>query len=215
MLTSIEKLQRWILSGGATIMLILLIKFAIDFTAEMSLLLAAPLWLLVLAALVTAFWNLSDSRISRFAPITSRLRLLLLAAIPLAFFASSLDCTGLSVTGCAPYCTFIKTIWIPLIAIACAAYFVTARGWLLILISLMAIVPLAPHCVCYNVGNGWWIERLGASPVCYVWGYGVSVVSIGGLLNARRAWLSLLICGAIICGALTFFVAHHYFHFPW
>jgi hypothetical protein len=215
MLTSIEKLHRWVLLAGIIITAILLIKFAIDFGEGMSILLAVPLWLLVAAALTTALWNIFDSRLGRHTPVSNGSRSLLLAAIPLAFFASSLDCTGLSVTGCAPFCTFIKTVWVPLIAILCAAYFIIGRAWLLALISLMSIAPLVPHCTCYNPGNGWWIERMGASPVCYVWGYAVSVISTGGLINARRSWPSLLISGAIVCGALGFFVGHHYFHFPW
>lgn len=212
-MTSSYKLQPWVLGAGLLFSALLLVRFAIDFTAETSLLLAAPFWLLVLAALAVGLTNLvtgpgpnSPSKASRIA---------LLAAIPLAFFASSLDCTGLSAAGCSPYCTFIKTVWVPLIAIAAAAYFFTGRDWLLLLIPAMSLVPLAPHCVCYNVGNGWWIERLGASPVCYSWGSVVSVMSVGALRVSRRAWPTLLVCGAIIGGALSFFVGHHYFHFPW
>jgi hypothetical protein len=178
-------------------------------------LLAAPFWLLALVALGVGLSNLFLMRPGHTASLSKRSRLLLLAAIPLAFFASSLDCTGLSLMGCSPYCTFIKTIWAPLIAIACGAYFFVARGWLLFAISLMSYATLVPHCLCYNLGNGWWIERLGASPVCYAWGFVASVISIGALLYARRAWPSLVISGAIIGGATGFFVTHHYFHFPW
>ena len=192
---------------------LLLGRFAIDFTTEASLLLAAPFWALVFAALAVALSNLVGR--PRQNPIPKLTRIFLLAAMPLAFLASSLDCTGLSVTGCTPFCTFVKTVWIPLIVIACAAYFFIERDWLLLLISLMSFVPLAPHCVCYNPGNGWWIERIGASPVCYAWGFVVSVLSVGALGKARRAWPTLLINGVIIGGALSFFVAHHYFHFPW
>jgi hypothetical protein len=192
---------------------LLLVRFALDFTAEASLLLAGPFWALVLAALAVGLSNLIGG--PRSNPLPKLTRIFLLAAMPLAFFASSLDCTGLSVMGCSPFCTFVKTIWIPLIVIACAVYFCTEREWLLLLISLMAFVPLVPHCVCYNAGNGWWIERIGASPVCYAWGFVVSVMSVSALRSSRSAWPTLLISGAIIGGALSFFVAHHYFHFPW
>jgi hypothetical protein len=117
--------------------------------------------------------------------------------------------------GCTPFCTFIKTIWIPLMAIVSAAYFFKERGWVLLMLSVMSFAPLVPHCACYNVGNGWWIEKLGASPVCYGWGFAASIVSIGALRRRKRTWPSLLVCGAIIFGAAGFFVAHHYFHFPW
>jgi hypothetical protein len=76
-------------------------------------------------------------------------------------------------------------------------------------------VPLAPHCLCFNPGNGWWIERLGASPTCYAWGFVVSLIALSALGAGKRAWPSLLVNGAIIGGATAFFVGHHYFHFPW
>src|SRR6185503_3459102 len=99
---------------------VLLIQFAIDFSHEMRWWLVAPFWLLVVGALVVATRNVvgsvtpplsKETRIRRFE------RELLLAAIPLSFFASSLDCSGLSAEGCTPFCTFIKLIWIPLIAL--------------------------------------------------------------------------------------------------
>ena len=139
----------------------------------------------------------------------------LLAAIPLAFLASSLDCTGLDLKGCTPYCTFIKLAWIPLITFACAAYFFAGRRWLLTALAVMAFVPLAPHCVCYNVANAWWIDRLGASPVCYAWGLTVSVIAVGALARGASARASLAVCYGIIAGAAGFFITHHYFHFPW
>jgi hypothetical protein len=212
-LTSSNKLQAWVLSAGLLFSAVLLVKFAIDFAAETTPLLAAPFWLMVIAALAVGLANL----IARPRPgtLSGAERALMLAAIPLAFLASSLDCTGLSVEGCSPYCTFTKTIWIPLIAIVSAVYFFIGRDWLLLVISVMSFAPLVPHCVCFNPGNGWWIERIGASPVCYAWGFVVSVISVGALHKARRAWPALLISGAITGGALSFFVAHHYFHFPW
>ena len=50
----------------------------------------------------------------------------------------------------------------------------------------MSFVPLVPHCVCYNVGNAWWIDRLGASPVCYGWGFVVTMLSLSCLQQRRE-----------------------------
>lgn len=208
-----RKLQPWLLCAGLCLSALLLVRFAIDFTAETNLLLGAPFWLLVIAALGVCVWNLAAG--PRANPLPKVSRILLLAAMPLAFVASSLDCTGLSVEGCSPYCTFVKAAWVPTIAVVCVIYFFTGRDWLLLALSAMSFVTLAPHCVCYNPGNGWWIERLGASPVCYAWGFVVSVASAGALHKGVRAWPSLVLSGAIIGGASGFFVAHHYFHFPW
>ncbi len=79
----------------------------------------------------------------------------------------------------------------------------------------MALVPLVPHCDCYNAANGWWIDTIGASPVCYTWGTAVTALAVSSLRSGSRALASLAVAGAIVGGALTFFVGHHYFHFPW
>ena len=140
---------------------------------------------------------------------------LALAALPLGFLASSLDCMGLSVAGCSRVCTAIKLVVIPVIALASAAYFRTADAPLLFGVGLFSFVTLIPHCMCYNPGNGWWIDNLGASPVCYVWGFMVSMIALGALGDRGRVWGSVAVCYAIIIGAMSFFLAHHYLHFPW
>ena len=211
-----KRVQQGLLFISLLIASVLLIRFAIDFWIEMPVLLALPFSLLVAGALVIAAMNLFASRKEASLEVrSSPVKLLLLLAIPLGFIASSLDCSGLSWQGCTPFCTFIKLVWIPLIAIGCAVYFLKENSWLLTVISLMSFVTLVPHCLCFNVGNGWWIERLGASPMCYVWGFAVSLISVSALKNNERLWPSLLVNGAIIGGALTFFISHHYFHFPW
>ncbi|HEY3136003.1 MAG TPA: hypothetical protein VGL29_08240 [Blastocatellia bacterium] len=210
-----ERLQQWLLRVGLAISAILLIRFAIDFSRE-SWWLAAPFWLLVIAALATETSNHIAARESEMT--THRRaweRAMLLAAIPLGFLTSSLGCTGLSLHGCSPFCTLVKLIWIPLIAAACVVCFTVKKQGLLTAIALMSFVPLVPHCVCYNVGNTWWIDRIGASPLCYGWGFVVSIIAIGGLRRGVRPSLSLAVCFTIIAGGTGFFVSHHYFHFPW
>jgi hypothetical protein len=140
---------------------------------------------------------------------------MLLAAIPLGFIASSLDCTGLNVEGCSPFCTFIKVVWTPLIAVVCLFYYFMGKGWSVTAIVAMSFVPLVPHCICYNVGNQWWIQRIGVSPLCYGWGFFISIIVVGALRSGVQLWLSLAICIAIISGATGFFISHHYYHFPW
>jgi hypothetical protein len=213
---SLDNLQRLLLYVGTAVAAFLLLRFAVDFTAEMSGLLAVPFWLLTIAALAVALSNIAgagggESR----NPLPAGARAALLAMIPAGFFASSLDCTGLSLAGCSPYCGFVKTVWMPLVALACAAYYFKRSRPLLLAISAMIFVPLAPHCVCFNVGNGWWIERVGASPVCYVWGFTAGLISVSALRSGRLARPSLAVCSAIVAGATMFFVSHHYFHFPW
>lgn len=164
---SSDRLQQWLLRIGLIASAVLLIRFAIDFSQSMRWWLAAPFWLLVIGALGVASHNIfgsSTPQSSNQSRIGNLKRELLLAAIPLSFFASSLGCSGLAAAGCSPFCTFIKLIWIPLIALACAIYvFNHSRVWLTTILA-MSFIQLVPHCVCSNVGNAWWIALIGASP---------------------------------------------------
>ncbi len=227
-----ERVQRLLLTIGLLVSALLLIRFAIDFSAEMPALLSMSFWLLVGASLCVVFANLywPAKNVEAWRP--TLIARLLVASIPIGFLASSLDCTGLSAQGCTPFCTFIKIVWVPIIAITCAIFlFVTHGAFALIdstrkrvtiagdtlrlALTLMIFVPLVPHCVCYNVGNGWWIDRIGASPVCYAWGFSSSVIALSALQRGARLRLSLFVCSAIICGSLAFFLGHHYLHIPW
>ena len=211
-----DRLQYLILCIGLLTASVLLIRFAIDFSYEMAPLLTAPFWALVLAALSIASINLFLTRIGkRINEPAGGSHVLLLVAIPLGFLASTLDCMGLALEGCTSFCTFMKLGWIPLMTIVCAAYLIRREAWLITVIALMSFVPLVPHCVCYNPGNGWWIDRLGASPVCYSWGFVVSMISIGALRPGGLFWPSVGVIYAIITGAIGFFISHHYLHFPW
>jgi hypothetical protein len=211
-----DRLQYWIFCFGLLIATILLTRFALDFSREMSPLLALPFWALVIAALSIAVMNLllSESGERYYQP-GGRGQAALLTGIPLGFLASALDCMGLILEGCTPYCTFIKLGWVPLVTLACAAYLITRKEWLISAIALMCCVPLAPHCVCYNPGNGWWIDRLGASPVCYSWGFVVSMISLIALRPGALFWPAISVVYIIITGAIGFFITHHYFRFPW
>jgi hypothetical protein len=213
---SADVLQRWLLGAGLVVSAALLIRFAIDFWIEMKGWLAVPFSLLVIAALSVSTINVFGE--STFAACTNsglKARGLLLVAIPLAFFASSLDCTGLSLHGCSPFCSFIKLVWIPLIAVVCLVYYFTGKPAWLTMIVLMSFAVLVPHCLCYNVGNAWWIDRIGASPLCYGWGFVVSVIATTALEKGTNYWPSLVVSFTIIGGATSFFVSHHYFQFPW
>ena len=213
-----NRLQQWLLSLGLVISAMLLVRFAVDFSGTMRWWLAGPLWLLVIAALGVGIANLlgpSTPDSSCDPRLRKSKRLVMLAAIPLAFLASSLDCMGLSLQGCTAFCTLVKLALIPLIAIVCTvAYFNVGRAWLTI-VSALAFISLFPHCVCYNVGNAWWIDRIGASPLCYSWGFVVGVIAVSALRRGEPTWTSLWVCGLIISGATGFFVTHHFFHYPW
>src|SRR5262249_8456876 len=139
----------------------------------------------------------------------------LLLAVPLGFLASALDCTGLSLSGCSGFCTFVKNVWIPIIALGVITYLVTESRAVLLSMSVMSLLPIMPHCVCYNVANAGWIDHIGASPECYAWGLAVSVVALSSVTRGVNRWASVALCYSIIAGSTAFFLGHHYFHFPW
>jgi hypothetical protein len=213
-----DRLQQWSLRLGLIISAVLLIRFAIDFSEGMKWWLAAPFCLLVIVALGVGIANVFSARsesVTPHQPLRGAKRALLVMAIPVGFLASSLDCMGLSLRGCSSLCTFVKLVWIPLIAALCAVYFLGGKQVWLTAISVLSFVPLVPHCVCYNFGNAWWIDRIGASPLCYGWGFIVSVIAVSALRSGAHLWSSLVVSFAIIAGASGFFVSHHYFQIPW
>jgi hypothetical protein len=220
---TIERIQRVLLAAGVLVAAALLLRFTIDFFIEMPWLLAIPFAVLVVAALLIVALNVlaigkgaSGNAVAAAQSQPSRAaKVWLLASIPLGFLASTLGCSGLALQGCSPFCSYIKLLGIPLLAIVCAVYYFKPSNGLLTAISVLSFVSLVPHCICYNVGNGWWIERLGASPMCYVWGFVVTLIAASAIKSAARPWLSILVNSAIIGGALAFFVSHHYFRFPW
>lgn len=207
------KIGQTLLQLGFFISTALLLKFLADFS-HLSGLIAAPLALLIVATVFVSANNVFGKRGAR-SDCDRKSTALLAAAVPLGFIASSLDCTGLSLAGCAAYCTAIKTTAIPLLAILGFAFYRTKRAPFLIASTAISLAALVPHCLCYNAANAWWIDRLGASPQCYVWGFATTIIAASALLKATRPRASIAICYAIIGGALCFFVGHHYFQFPW
>jgi hypothetical protein len=213
---AIARIERPVLIIAWVLSAVLLLRFAIDFSAEGAIL-AAMFWGLALFAIAVMGMNaLSDSVTRSVEGVRAhRMRALLLPFIPIGFLASSLDCSGLSLHGCSAFCTFIKLVWIPLIAMGCALYYRTSDRRVSSMLLVMSFVPLMPHCICDNVANGWWIHHIGASPECYVWGFVVSTLVLGALNYARRYVATVAVSVAIIGGSFGFFVGHHYFKFPW
>lgn len=144
-----------------------------------------------------------------------RSRLPLLAAIPLTLLAASLACSGPAWRGCTPFCTFVKLAWTPLLALGCGVYFFRPGGRLLALLGLASLVPLAPHCICTNPVNRWWVSHLGTSPMCYAAGTLVALIAVAALRGAVRPRLALAANYGILGGIAAFFVGHHFYRFPW
>jgi hypothetical protein len=231
----LDRLQWFFCRAGSIIATGLLLRFAIDFSAEMPGLLAACFWLLVTLSIGAMVWNqIASSKASQ--PVTDpaggeaarrpwlfasfrigerRARGWLIAAIPAGFLVSSLDCTGLALEGCSAFCAFVKLVWVPAIGLVCISYALTGARRSLLAVTMMCFVPLVPHCVCRNAANAWWIDGLGASPECYIWGFTVSVIAATALSRSAPRMPSLIVCGLIVSGALAFFVGHHYLGFPW
>lgn len=194
---------------------LLLIRFSIDLGAHMPLLIGLPFWVLVIVSLAIMVWNIFAQRSEAERPMSKAEQGFFLALIPLGFIVSSLDCAGFDFKGCSPFCTFVKLVWVPLMTAIGVIYFLTKEPALVAGLLVMSFVPLAPHCLCYNAANAWWIDRIGASPECYVWGYTVSLIAIGACRGRAGQRASAAVSMAIIAGGLGFFISHHYFQFPW
>lgn len=206
-----------VLLGGLVASSILLLRFANDLGRTSALEISVAFWGLVLASITTGTLGLGFGIVK---PLGRKTQIAFALVIPLSLVASGLDCTGLQVQGCSTACSLIRLGLIPITALVAGALVLVPvteklRHSLLLTLAVACVLALTPHCVCHNPGNGWWIDRIGSSPVCYAWGVMASTIAISALWKGRVVWLSLAICCAIIAGSLAFFVGHHYFDYPW
>lgn len=148
-------------------------------------------------------------------PLGAGARAFLLAAVPLGFLASRLDCMGLSLATCSPRCSFLANAWTPFIAVL-----VLWHGWRrsassLLLVLVASASFLIPNCLCANPLNSWWIDRIGQSPMCYAASVALASTSSLCLLSRRHAAWSVGVIGAALAILVAFFVGHHYYGVPW
>lgn len=197
----------------------LLLRFAYDFTAAFwpaggaRSALVPAFWALLAATLAVSAATILGARSGE--PESSSLAgTLLRASVPAAFLASSLDCTGLSLEGCSATCTALRWLGVPLLAAAMLLPY-PARRRAGPLILAFAAIGLVPHCICENPANTWWVASFGASPMCYAWGFAAALVALSAESSGARPLPSLIVNGAIVVGALAFFVGHHFLRYPW
>lgn len=208
--------HRWLVLITAAAVLIVYTRGTYDFS-RFEPLVAVPVWLVFLGT----FWLVATNLLTAFRGTETAnaagwwSRFALVAAIPVGLLASGLDCTGASLSGCSPVCSFLIKIWTPLVALAAAAYVVTGRPWLLTAVTAMCLVFLVPNCRCYNPMNSWWLHRLRLSPACFAASLWVGVIAITALSWRRLVPLAAVACWLINTILLGFFVGHHYFQFPW
>jgi hypothetical protein len=205
----------WLLAAA------LLLRFGYDFTAAFwpaggaPRLLVPAFWALVGATLAVSAANILRARRGVEAETgTSPAGTALRAAVPVAFLASSLGCSGLSPGGCSTACTLIRWVGIPLIAAAVLVPF-SGRYLPAPLVLALAAISLVPHCICINPGNAWWVAKLGASPMCHAWSFSAALVALSAVSSPGRPLASLLVTGAIVGGSLAFFASHHFAGYPW
>jgi hypothetical protein len=176
-----------------------------------------PVWFVFLGSLGIVFANLVAAFRASQSTFTAGpwSRSALAAAIPVAFLAAGLDCTGASLSGCSPVCGFLVRIWTPAVAVAAAAYVITGRRWLLPVITVMCFPYMVPNCLCYNPLNAWWLHRFPLSPACFAASGWASLIAIVTLSWGRLVPLAVAACWLVNAVLLGFFVGHHYYHFPW
>ena len=178
--------------------------------------LAIPPALLFIAILYTGISNtLTAARTSQALPRSIGPRILLTTAIPFGFLASSLGCMGIQLAGCTTTCNLLTRGAIPLTFILALTYIFFPRRWLLTLIASASVIFLIPNCSCDNVINHRWIHLLGLSPACFSLGVTIAMTSIAAISTGRRFWISALLAWSAVSACFTFFIAHHYFDYPW
>jgi hypothetical protein len=167
------------------------------------------------AALVVANLRIAFRSPEVLAPANTWTRRALVLAIPVAFLASGLDCTGIILDGCTSVCTFLIRIWTPVVGAAAFAYMYTGRRWLLPAITVICMLYLVPSCQCANPLNAWWLHHLPRSPACFAASGWVSVIAVAALSWGKWTRTAATVCWFINITLLAFFVGHHYYHIPW
>lgn len=142
-------------------------------------------------------------------------RVILLMAVPLGMLACALSCMGVDLHACHPICGFLTHVAIPLTAVLAAVSALVPRVTLRLALTGLCLVFLIPNCHCYNYVNARWIDLLGLSPVCFAPGVLASILAIWPLHTGRGFWSSIVAAYLIVAGSMSFFIGHHYFHFPW
>ena len=214
-----QTLRRIVFTLAWIVVAALLLRFAYDFTAAFwpaggaRRALVPAFWALVAATLAVSAANILRARGDEQAS-SSPGGTILRASVPAAFLASSLDCTGLSLAGCSGTCTVLRWLGVPLLAAAMLLPY-PRRYRAATLILALAAIGLFPHCICENPANAWWVANLGASPMCYAWGFAAALVALSAESSGARPLPSLIVNGAIVGGALAFFLGHHFLRYPW
>jgi hypothetical protein len=142
-------------------------------------------------------------------------QVVLAGAIPCGFLASSLGCMGIELAGCTTMCNLLTRGAIPLTFIIAIVYVLAPRAWLLMLLACASLVFLIPNCRCDNVINHRWIHLLGLSPACFSLGVTIAMTSIAAISTGRRFWISAGLGWSAVSACFAFFIAHHYFDYPW
>ena len=208
--------HRWLMLAAIAAGTIICVRASLD-VSVINRLLAFPVGLFFFVSLALIATNLLTGfrGPAGEVQIDSWTRIALVITVPVGFTAAALDCTGASLSGCTPVCTFLIRVWSPLIVVATLALLTTRRRWLLSLIAAMCFVYLAPSCRCYNPLSAWWIDHFSVNPACFGGGYWVSVVAIAALSWGRLARASAAACWFVNAVLLGFFVGHHYYNVPW
>lgn len=141
-----------------------------------------------------------------------RLRIALIAAVPLSYVVMSIACTGYLEVGCTRACGLLRYTAAPLAVLSLVAAGRDPRfyGYAV----LAAAAALVPNCVCDNFLNHPWVGWLGSSPMCYFFPFVVTLVAITGLRGLYPR-LCLVAAAAGSVGAAAIGLSHQLLGFPW
>jgi len=168
------------------------------------------LFLVAQSLQLVALWR---PRETQALPLGRRLALAL--AVPVGLLGSIFDCMGLSFEGCGPTCAFLTRVVVPAVVLFAVLHALTDRDPFRLIALVLPFALLVPNCSCRNPVNASWIDLLGLSPACFLSGFTVTLVAQTALVSRQRTGLALFLAWGTNGVLMTFFVGHHYFHWPW
>lgn len=212
---SLEPLESQVLRVGFWLAGIVIAVTALSYVQNMTYRIQLLVWVIGIAfaavALLALEWPRALQGPAGELP-QGAVRQLLLLAMPLAFALDSQIC-GLGLKSCTWVCNLISVALIGLSALTAVRLY---RGQSVsLLLALIVILGLVPHCVCDAPINVIWHRLLGGyAPTCQVIPLTATLFSVSALRGRRVAWSAAMVVVLLVVIAFIV-VGNPLFGFPW
>lgn len=213
--TGLSALERWTMVTGFLLSGIIIAVVGVSYLLNSPFSIRFLVWIIgvafVAVGLLTIEWSRSLRSIPGSLP-TGGLRTFLILAIPIAYVLDSQIC-GLGFKACTVLCNVLSVLLI-LLALATAIQLYRGRPVGLLLV-LMVVLSLIPHCVCdapintifHNIFGGY-------APTCYVIPLATTMYAVAALRGIRTRWSTVLVAVLLVV-TLFIVVGNPLWGFPW